>query len=108
MIIEIDGKRVRREGWEVWRKRGDKSGELYLMMLINSRTYPDAPIAHWGFWHVPAERGGDLATTGPEWADCYAVSWRKLPEDFRLLALTAIEHVRKAGTPHSRDESIFA
>ena len=106
MIIEIDGKRVRRAGWEVWKQRGKR--KLYLMLLINSTTYPDAPPQHGGWWNIPVEHGGNLAMTGPSFVGCYNVSWRKLDALFRADVVEAITKVESAGTPHSRDEHIYA
>jgi hypothetical protein len=106
IIVDRNGKKRRNNGYEVWRKKG--TGENFLMLLFD-RLKPDnhLPVSMGGWWHIPVEHGGRLAMTGPDYRECYPVSWAKLPEDFCQKALVAIEHIETHGTPMENDESVF-
>ena len=107
MIVEIEGRRRKCVGWRAYKRIG--ADEFTLTYL--RRTYP-----HAGEWAIPVEHGGKLAcsfnvhrmVTGRGEPIRYrAVSWRQLPEAFRLQAVTAIQHVTAHGDPIDNDESIF-
>jgi len=91
----------------VYRKRGEKPAQFYLILLVNSRTYPNAPKKHYGLWHLPFKYKGELAVTAPRWQDCYEVSQRKLPEDIDKQVRICINNILEKGTPLENDESIF-
>lgn len=105
----VDGKR--KEGFEVWRRRGVSPPQYHLILRINSRTWPHVarrnPRAR-GPWELPLESGGQLACTPPSYADCYEVSFRQLPEAIKAQVRRCIQHIETHGTPHENDESVFA
>ena len=113
----IAGKR--KQGFEVWRRRGVRPPYYYLMFLVNSRTIPiyfdsekvSAPRCwhRWrGWWHVPLEHGGKLAVTGPQKEECYPVSYRELPPNVQAKVRRAIRYTEIHGTAFENDEHIYS
>lgn len=107
MIIELDGRRVRRPGWEIWKKRG--ASEYFLILCAWGSNFPVVKEnPRWqGYWWVPTAHGGDLACTAPAAKECRIVSWNATPVEIREKMRECILRIEKVGLPHERDESIF-
>lgn len=97
----IDGKR--KQDFCVWKRRGKPASDLdayYLVILVQEGR-------HRGWWHVPVGYHGDLAATPPPMAECYEVSWRRVPGVLKPSIRACVKRIEDHGTPIERDEHIY-
>lgn len=94
-----DGKKHKAVNFMAWKKRGES--KLYLVLLIPF-TSPGKPH---GWFEI--SYGGKLASTAPNYRECYEVHYSRQTQEFRDQATEAIEYILKNGTPIDNDESVF-
>ncbi len=95
MIIEIKGKRTRKEKFQTHKIIGKNEYEL----RYTDRTKLQEV-------NICLKWGGKLAT-GIGDRERREISFNKLPVDVKQQVITAIQYVENNGTPMENDESVF-
>jgi len=102
MIVEINGKRKRKRGFQTFKIKGEDRYEL--------RMYPKGQMPV----NIVLKYGGKLAMSigthfgSGEKIERYEVSYNKLPEAVKQQVVEAIQHIEANGSPMENDESVFS
>ena len=101
MIVEIDGKRKRKNDFQTFKIKGKKLYELQMF------------IKNHGYVNILLEHGGKLASSigthiGGEEIQLYPVSFAQLPFVTQSQVLEAIQYIEQNGNPVDNDESIYS
>ncbi len=111
MIVEIDGKRVRKAQYQTYKIIGTKKYELHY-------TYRKR-ICQTDYWTLQSVNiclgyDGRLATSvGDIFGDGekirrYEISFNKLPDNVKKQVVVAIKSIEENGTPIENNESVFS
>ena len=103
MIIEINGKRIRKVKYQSYKIIGENLQELHYTDRKKLQRV-----------NISLEYGGKLATTvgdvfgTGEKIERYEISFAKLTDDVKKQVVKAIDYIEKNGTPMENDESVFS
>jgi len=102
MIVEINGKRKRKSGFQTFKIKGQDKYEL--------RMYPKGHMPV----NIELKYGGKLATSvgthfgSGEKIESYEVSYNKLPAAVQQQVVECITYIESNGSPIENDESVFS